>query len=284
MTEDDNNAVLTLVSRFLCSDPRSLSPEDVRDVSASCGVTEEYAASALLAAACGLDTALAPDARLFRRYFLPMVRKVDPALCLDDPFTRTVRLKPGREGRVALRMDAFSPMEMFVRDDFDFLPDGRVFPRLGWFDRPVPYPVLEEDGTPWMTVTPNEINTIRPIAASCAGHVLTMGLGLGYFAFHACENPAVMSVTAVERSAEVIALFRRSVLPFFPHGEKLRVVQADAFAYAAQEARAESYDVIFTDLWHDVSDGLPLYRRMKALEFPGPRWLYWIEPTLRAYL
>ena len=101
----------------------------------------------------------------------PAYREEDFAFYLEDLQARLLVVAAGVDSparRVALRMDAFSPMEMFVRDDFDFLPDGRVFPRLGWFDRAVPYPVLEEDGTPWMTVTPNEINTIRPIAASCA--------------------------------------------------------------------------------------------------------------------
>ena len=45
-----------------------------------------------------------------------------------------------------------------------------------------------------------------------------------------------------------------------------------------------NFDTVFTDLWHDAGDGLPLYRRMKALEVPGPRYFYWIEKTVRAYL
>ena len=60
------------------------------------------------------------------------------------------------------------------------------------------------------------------------------------------------------------------------------VIQADAFDFAPKHLPA--YDVVFTDLWHDVSDGLPLYQRMKALEVPGVKSLYWIEQTLRCYL
>ena len=82
----------------------------------------------------------------------------------------------------------------------------------------------------------------------------------------------------------MIDLFRRCLLPRFPRWDCLRIVQADAFDYAARTAPHEGYDCIFTDLWHDVGDGLPLYRRMKALEVPGPRYFYWIEKTLRAYL
>ena len=62
----------------------------------------------------------------------------------------------------------------------------------------------------------------------------------------------------------------------------LEIIQADAFDFAPKHLPA--YDVVFTDLWHDVSDGLPLYQRMKALEVPGVKYLYWIEQTLRCYL
>jgi hypothetical protein len=44
------------------------------------------------------------------------------------------------------------------------------------------------------------------------------------------------------------------------------------------------FDTVFTDLWHDVADGIPLYQRMKALETPGPHYLYWIEKTLQVYM
>ena len=46
----------------------------------------------------------------------------------------------------------------------------------------------------------------------------------------------------------------------------------------------EGFDTVFTDLWHDVADGIPLYRRMKALEIPGPHYLYWIEKTMKVYM
>ena len=103
-----------------------------------------------------------------------------------------------------------------VADDLRAYPDGAVLPVLGYFAQPFAYPVLTENGREWMTATPNEINTIRPMAEAAHGHVLTLGLGLGYFAFHALLNPRVERVTAVERSADAIRLFRERILPAFP--------------------------------------------------------------------
>ncbi len=57
------------------------------------------------------------------------------------------------------------------------------------------------------------------------------------------------------------------------------------FSFAENEMQKGSYDVVFTDLWHDVGDGLPLYRRMRSYEdrLPQSRFLYWIEKTMRCY-
>ena len=158
-----------------------------------------------------------------------------------------------------------------------------MLPVLGYFARPFAYPVLTENGREWMTATPNEINTIQPMAEAAHGHVLTLGLGLGYFAFHALLNPRVERVTAVERSADAIRLFRERILPAFPRPEHLTILQADAFPAAPALYRSGQYDFVFADLWHDAADGLPMYERLKQMEVPGPEYRYWIEKTLEFY-
>ena len=175
-------------------------------------------------------------------------------------------------------------MELFVADDFRVDKQGRIFPQLGWFDRAFSFPAIREDGRVWMTVTPNEINTIQPAVQESRGKVLTYGLGLGYYAFHCLLKEDVSSVTVVEKNPAVIDVFTRLLLPFFPRKEALHIVQADAFDYAANTMPHGGFDTVFTDLWHDVADGIPLYRQMKALETPGPTYLYWIEKTLRVYM
>ena len=173
-------------------------------------------------------------------------------------------------------------LELFVRDDFLPLDDGTCLPQLGWFDTSFRFPAVKENNLVWMTVTPNEINTIQPCVRQSHGKVLTFGLGLGYYAFHCLLKPDVRRVTVVERDPDIISLFRALLLPHFPRPDALEIIQADAFDFASKHLPA--YDVVFTDLWHDVSDGLPLYQRMKALEVPGVKYLYWIEQTLRCYL
>ena len=186
-------------------------------------------------------------------------------------------------GAFELGYASYRPYELFVADDLRAYPDGAVLPVLGYFTRPFAYPVLTENGREWMTATPNEVNTIRPAAEAAHGRVLTLGLGLGYFAFHALLNPRVESVTAVERSTDAIRLFRERILPAFPRPERLTILQADAFAAAPALYQSGQYDFVFADLWHDAADGLPMYERLKHMEVPGPEYRYWIEKTLEFY-
>ncbi len=202
--------------------------------------------------------------------------------------TRRSRNTLGREnasqaGAFELGYASYRPYELFVADDLRAYPDGAVLPVLGYFAQPFAYPVLTENGREWMTATPNEINTIRPMAEAAHGRVLTLGLGLGYFAFRALLNPRVERVTAVERSADAIRLFRERILPAFPRPECLTILQADAFAAAPALYQSGQYDFVFADLWHDAADGLPMYELLKHMEVPGPEYRYWIEKTLEFY-
>ena len=284
MLHADNERVLDLISQHLTFTPCAIRPEDVQSLAADCGLAPNEAYLALLAAHCGLDTALPEDARLYRGYFPRMVRQHDPTVYEADAYFQAVKPGVDAKGAVDLCYERIEPMELFVADDFRGDEQGRVLPQLGWFDRAFAFPAIREDGRVWMTVTPNEINTIQPAVQESRGKVLAYGLGLGYYAFHCLLREEVESVTVVERSAEVIDVFTRLLLPFFPRKEALRIVQADAFDYAEHTMPREGYDTVFTDLWHDVADGLPMYKRMKALEVPGPRYLYWIEKTLKVYM
>lgn len=284
MTHADNERILTLISEYLTFTPCAIREADVTALAADCGLTLNEAYMALLAAHCDLDTARPEDARLYRSYFPQMVHQLDPAEYEADAYFQTVKPADGVNGAIDLVYETVQPMELFVADDFRVDGQGRVFPQLGWFDRAFSFPAIREDGRVWMTVTPNEINTIQPAVAASRGKVLTYGLGLGYYAFHCLLKEDVESVTVVEKNPAVIDVFKRLLLPFFPRKEALTIIEADAFDYAANVMPQAGFDTVFTDLWHDVADGIPLMKQMKALEVPGPNYLYWIEKTLKVYM
>ena len=282
-----NLRALECASGFLTHSPRLIAARDVRALTEGIGVSEQDAVCALFCAACGLDEeASAADRELVRSYFRESIRPLRARDIARDPYYSRIRFPAARLGRWELKRMAYEPYELFVRDDLLCLPDGREIPRLGYFTERFPYPAVLEDGREWMTVTPNEIATMADAVSQARGHVVAMGLGLGYFAFRASEKEDVARVTVVERDREVIALFRRFLLPQFPHADKVRIVCADAFDYARDTLPGLGADFVFIDLWHDVSDGAELYLRMKSLQARAPhaRFAYWIETSIRAFL
>lgn len=280
-----NARVVNLMSMYLNFTPTAVTADMIDELTKTFGLTRERAFAECLAAVCEVGTDGA-DRRFTADYLLPMVHELDPLQFEQDAYYRTVRIPQGKRGNWEFKTMALQPYEAFVCDDFQVLSDGRMIPQIGFFSRAYEYPAVLENGREWMTLLPNETVTTKPAVERSHGRVLTYGLGLGYFAFCASEKETVTEVTVVERSADVIRLFREYVLPQFPHRDKLRIVCADAFAYAETQAPKEAFDFVFADIWHDVGDGKDLYLRMKKLESLSSRteYAYWLENSIRCYL
>lgn len=280
-----NLIALERISDYLIRHPRLITAQDVAEIAPLVG--EEEAVLLLVCAACGADAQEGSVAReLAQRYFRPSLRKLDASVFRGNPYMRHIRFPEAEQGRWRMTKLGYAPYELFVRDDLAILPDGREIPQLGYFDQAFAYPAVLQDGREWMTVTPNEIATMEAAIAAAHGHTAAFGLGLGYFAFMASEKESVSRVTVIERDPDVIALFERHILPQFPHCGKIHIVRADAFDYAKRQLERDGADFAFVDLWHDVSDGAPMYLKMKALEThaPGTQFAYWIETSIRAFL
>lgn len=282
----DNRRVFAWVSHYLNQAPDLITREEINEIVQS-GVSSEYAFQFLLAAYFGMDiTDQAEDKELFDRYFRRMIRRLDPSVYEQNAYYRSIRFPEVKVGSSELKYESYKPYEGFVYDDILRTPEGRQIPRIGFFEEEFKFPAVLENERIWMTVTPNEIETMKQPVEAAFGRVLTFGLGLGYYAYMVSEKDTVDSVTVVERNPDVIKLFQTSILPQFKHADKIRIINADAFEYAASRLQQERYDVIFTDLWHDVSDGMDLYLRMKTFEKQSPEslFLYWIEQSILCYL
>ena len=280
-----NTRVAALMSIFLNCYSTSIRPDQLEEISASCGVSRDEAYAECVAALCDVGSN-ASDRMLTEKYLKKMIRELDVRPYLDDPYYRVVRDLSARRGGFELKMMELQPCEAFVFDDCVVDKDGRILPQIGYFNTAYRYPALLENGREWMTLMPNETATTAPAVRRASGRVLTYGLGLGYFAFMASGKPSVSRVTVVEQSREVIELFREFLLPVFPNGDKIELVEGDAFSFAESLRPGDPYDYVFADIWHDVGDGRESYLRFKALEknLPGAVFEYWLEKTILCYL
>lgn len=164
MTHEQNERLLTLLSEYLCFQPDAIAPADVAAFSADAHLPPEDAYRMLLSAKLGLDPDRAEDWLLIRDALPKIIRRCDPADYAQDEYLRRIALISGQHGHATLTQDVILPMELFVRDDFLPLDDGTCLPQLGWFDTSFRFPAIKENNLVWMTVTPNEINTIHTIS------------------------------------------------------------------------------------------------------------------------
>ncbi|MBQ9196220.1 MAG: hypothetical protein IJ157_03165 [Clostridia bacterium] len=281
---DQNLEAMGLISRLLQADQPLFSAEEVRAFARDTGLSAHQAFCMLIAAACGLKMDEDPDHReLAQRYLFPALRRLDPAAYMRNPYYQLLQGAALRQGAWTLTRQSYAPWRIFPCGNTTLLSDGRTLPQLGYFETTFSYPALLENGREWMTVTPNEIETMAADIAAAHGRTAVLGLGLGYYAYMISNKPEVESVTVAERSADVIRLFRSHLLPLFPHREKIRLVQSDAFDFIGNGTFA--YDFVYADLWHSVADGLPLYLRLKdQARGLGGEWRFWIEPDMLIFL
>lgn len=201
----------------------------------------------------------------------------------ENPYFANIAIPDIEVGGISLEHASFEKGEVcFWNPPYPNIIDGLNYPSpcLCWIKDRVKYPVLCENNEAWMSITPNEIETMRePIEAAC-GDVLTLGCGLGYYAYMASEKRDVSSVTIIESNPTVLDMFQEYILPQFPHKEKIRIIQADAFEYL-QNLEDGKFHYCFADLWAHAADIVPYLKTRKFCDkFTKTKVSYWIQDGL----
>jgi len=285
--QESNDRLFSLLAAYLSEAPDFITAESVKELTHNYGIDERTAVAFLLAGAMGLDIVDDDqDKKLFTDYFPLMLKKLSTDPYENDEYMRAVKFKPCKNQDWELNFGKFKPFELFVRDEPIFLDDGRVVPMIGYFDKEYRFPQVLQNGREWMMINPDELDTQKPYIQKAHGKVLTFGLGLGYYAFQCLLKDDVTEVVVVELDEKVISLFNQNILPYFPKNKPFRIVNQDAFKYAETQMGKEGFDYIFTDIWHDPSDGVELYLKMKECEkySPTSEFGYWIEKTIKMYI
>lgn len=277
-----NFRLTRLYAEYLERYPEVITSEMVDTLTEDGSITKEEALVALLSEIFALKFEEREDRALIMNYLTPSVRILDAEKYRNNPYYKNIKIDNVKDGRWELRREEYLPYRGVIAGDMVFGSGYLEYPPLGFFTERFEFPAVLEDGNEWMTLTPVDLDTCDAAIFAARGRVITFGLGLGYYAYMVSEKEDVESITVIEKSPEVIALFKKYILPQFPKKGKVRIICADAFEYAEREMPRENFDFAFVDTWRDASDGEPMYRRMKALEHlsPNTKFEYWIENFL----
>ena len=198
----------------------------------------------------------------------------------DNPYKKAVKIKETLQNSYKLHYLTYEPYSFFPLKDIEVDEENyyKEKTKIGISNEPYSFLTLSKNKNIWMCITPNEINTMKDAIKKAKGNVITFGLGLGYYAYMVSLKQEVASITIVDRDEEIINLFKKNILPYFEHKEKVKIIKEDAIKYI-KETKLANYDYAFFDLWHNPEDGLPLYQEIKRLEIT-PSQDYWIEESL----
>lgn len=278
-----NYGAIYKIAQYLNNFPTLINKEIMESIAGGAKNSYERAFGVFLANALCEDE---NEAQLYEReYFCPGVKMLSKEKYLSDPYYKNVRVPKKKIGKWSLGIQKYEPFEGFIFDEMK--KDGyKEIPQIGFFDEELSFPTVFEDGVEWMAIKPNEIETMAPHIEKMTGDVAVFGLGLGYFAYMTARRESVNSVTVIERDESVIKLFSEYILPQLECKDKIKIVKMDAFEYAREEMPKKAYDCAFVDLWHDVSDGVDLYIKMKKLEALNEKtsFSYWIEKSIISHI
>lgn len=198
----------------------------------------------------------------------------------SNPYLKLIHFPQERCGDYELGYAEYRKREVVMYDDPALVGNIVEIPRIGFIEKRFRYPLIAENKCTWMSVSPNEICTMQKHIDQAASKVLTLGLGMGYYALMASEKESVESVTIVDKAPEVIKLFMKYILPQFPHKEKINIINADAFEYLAS-LQDGVFDYCFADTWKGNLDPVP-YLKMRQLghRFSQMKMSYWIEESM----
>ena len=223
------------------------------------------------------------DARMFDFFMNSLLnegRVFDVSEIQDNPYVKDIDFKDRRSGDFEFRYHSFMPYELDIYDIPRKIIEYDVdIPRISCFTEKVEYPVIFQNSikSTWMSVSPNEINTMKQPIRNAKGKVLTLGCGMGYFAYMASLKADVESITIVEREQSVIDLFTSFILPQFKTKDKITVIKDDAIEYM-MNLEDGLYDYCFADIWIGVMD-FEAYIKTKEVckRFRKMKMEYWIE-------
>ena len=217
-----------------------------------------------------LDTILA-------EFCTERIKCLEPKEYLNNEYASRIKAT-GRYKQYALRMIDYEPYQTFAYDEISVTSDYKEYSAIGYFKKPFSYLALCEGNNIWMSLNPNEIETMKPFIDKGNGNVLVLGLGMGYVPFMMSLNNDVKHITIVEKDQNIINLFNNLLFPHFVNKNKITIIKDDAIKYVSKNNK---YDYIFADLWHTPEDGLDLFIQSKRINKNIDCWL---ETSLTAML
>lgn len=277
-----NNHIMMLVNEVIWKYPDMIGIDEVKSFSEETNGKLDDALFYLFLAKLDIDFDDEEEKRIAELYFRNHLHYLKVDEYQKNDYCNKIKNLTIQSGKWQLKMDKIPAGTIFYMDDLDCFQDVEC-PVLGYFDQDFEYPAIYEDGLLWMSCDPSEINTMKKPIEEAYGHVLVLGLGLGYYPYFISQKEEVKKITIIEKEKDCIELFQNELIGVFDYANKIEVIHQDALEYLASISENE-VDVVFADLWHNAEDGIKLYEKIKKYESKHTctKFIYWLENSLKS--
>ena len=214
---------------------------------------------------------------ILKEFVRDRIKCLDPKVYENDLYAKTVEANGSFNG-YSIKKISYEPYQTFPYDEINVNDKYQELSNIGFFKEKFSYLALCQGNNVWMSLNPNEIETMKPFIEKAKGDVLVLGLGMGYVPFMISERSEVKHITIIEKDKNIINLFNKVLFPSFRNKNKITIICDDAISYVSNKKR---YDYIFADLWHNPDDGLDLFIKLKRINKGIDCWL---ETSLIALL
>lgn len=243
------------------------------------GLSEKEAMVQIFCRSFEIDYEMSENKEVVDEYFVNHLKKLSADDYKNNIYVQSIK-KTGKFKKYALKYIDYEPYQLFPYDDI-FIKGDKEYSQIGYFDKKFSYLALTEGNNIWMSLNPNEIETMKPFINASKGNVLVLGLGMGYAPFMMANKKDVNSVTIIEKDPEIIELFNSLIWPNFVNKEKIEIIHDDAINFVNKKDNQNKFDYVFADLWHSPEDGLSLF---VALKRANPSIACWLETSMYALL
>ena len=220
-------------------------------------------------------------------FIFPGIKCLDTKIYEDNPYVKKMKIKEQKINNLELKYLSYLPYEGFPFDDIKINEENyfQETTQIGFFKKPYHFLALLENDEIWMSVNPNEIETMKKPISNANGNIVVFGLGMGYFPYMCSLKHDVEHITIIENNQKIIALFKSKLLPLFEHKEKITIINSDAFTYL-KSIKSNMFTYGFVDLWHNPNDGIYAFLKFKSYEsqLPSIKFDYWLEDGLISLL
>ena len=214
---------------------------------------------------------------ILKEFVRDRIKCLNPKVYENDEYAKSI-IACGNYNGYSIKKISYEPYQTFPYDEIVVNDKYQELSNIGFFKEKFSYLALCEGQNVWMSLNPNEIETMKPFIDKAKGEVLVLGLGMGYVPFMMANKSEVKHITIIEKDKNIINLFNKVLFPLFKNKNKISVIQDDAIHYLNSKKK---YDYIFADLWHNPDDGLDLFIKLKRINKNIDCWL---ETSLIALL